>query len=450
MKKRELIFGGFILISIGLFSCQSTNENYKEAINNSEFIHRSMKSLTDVIVYDIFSPPVASRIYAYPSIAAYEALQPSYPEYNTLAGQLGGLSPIPQPDPDLEYSPELASVHAFLTVGKALIFSEAKLTESENAIYKEIKETGIPSHVYDNSMDYGKKVADHILAWANKDNYKETRTFPKYSVNEEEMAWKPTPPDYMDGIEPSWNKIRTFVIDSANQFVPLPPTEFSMDENSLFYKELIEVYEIGKNLSDEQTEIAQFWDCNPYVSQHFGHVMFATKKITPGGHWIGITSIACRQSKVDLMASTEAYAKTSIALADGFISAWDEKWRSILVRPETLINKFIDDDWAPLLQTPPFPEYTSAHSVISAAAATILTDLFGPEYHFVDTTENEFGLPTRMFDSFKQASEEAAISRLYGGIHYSPACEIGIDQGRKVGGFIVDNLRTRQEEKEAI
>ena len=408
-------------------------------------IHRSMKKLTDVIVYDIFSPPVASRIYAYPSIAAYEALIHAHPGYQTLASQLNGLEAVPNPEADQEYSYPLASLHAFLTVGKALIFSEQDIEELEQEIYGQY-EDALSGDVYDRSMDYGRVVADHILAWANEDNYKESRSYPKFTVNDAPGRWQPTPPDYMDGIEPHWSSIRPFVLDSANQFVPPPPVEFSLDEGSEFRQQLMEVYETGKQLDDEQTEVASFWDCNPYVSHHQGHVMFATKKITPGGHWIGIASIAARQTGADLMKSVETYALTSIALMDGFISCWDEKYRSSLIRPETLINIHVDEDWVPLLQTPPFPEYTSGHSVISSAAAVALTDLYGDNFAFTDSTEYEYGLPPRDFPSFLKASEEAAISRLYGGIHYMMAIENGVDQGRDVGNFVISNLQMRKEE----
>jgi hypothetical protein len=248
----------------------------------------------------------------------------------------------------------------------------------------------------------------------------------------------------MEGIEPHWNKIRPFLIDSATQFVPDPPTPFDMDKESIFYKELIEVYEVGVNLDDEQKEIASFWDCNPYVSHHRGHAMFATKKITPGGHWIGITAIASRQANLDLMKTVETYARVSIALSDAFIVCWDEKWRSILIRPETVINEYLDEDWVPFLQTPPFPEYTSGHSVISTAAAMTLTDLLGENFQFADTTEMEYGLPMREFDSFLGASQEAAVSRLYGGIHYMPAITNGVAQGKEVGAFIIENLDTQK------
>ena len=207
----------------------------------------------------------------------------------------------------------------------------------------------------------------------------------------------------------------------------------------------MEVYEVGKNLSQEQKEIASFWDCNPYVMNVTGHVMAATKKITPGGHWIGIVKIACKKAETDPMKTAEAYALTSIALADGFISCWDEKFRSNLIRPETVINKYIDEEWVPLLQTPPFPEYTSGHSVISNAAATALTSIFGDNFSFRDDTEVKYGLTVREFDSFFDASEEAAISRLYGGIHYMPAIENGVTQGRKLGDYVVDKLKLRNE-----
>jgi hypothetical protein len=174
--------------------------------------------------------------------------------------------------------------------------------------------------------------------------------------------------------------------------------------------------------------------------------MFATKKITPGGHWIGITDLACKKAGADMMESTEAYTLVSIALADAFISCWDEKYRSNLVRPETVINVYIDEDWRPTLQTPPFPEHTSGHSVISRAAAITLTDIFGDPFPFTDTVEEEYGLPARSFGSFLEASEEAAVSRLYGGIHYRPAIDYGVEQGEKVGKFIVDKIETRESQ----
>lgn len=443
MLKRVL--PALFFVQVFFYSCEE-NTAYKTILNDPESYHGAVKQLTDVIVYDIFSPPVASRVYVYPSIAAFEVLAKFNPDtLRTMAGQLHGLKPVPDPKED-NINPQLATIHAFLTVGKTLIFSEDKIDDYRENFYQTLDENGLPSSVKQNSLAYGEIVAQHILQWADGDMYKQTRTYPKYTVRDETFKWKPTPPDYMEGIEPHWNKIRTMVIDSARQFLPKPPLELSMNESSPFFKELKEVYDVGRNLDAEGTEIAKFWDCNPYVSHHRGHAMFATKKITPGGHWIGIVAIATRKANSDFKETVEAYTRTSIALFDAFISCWDEKWRSIVVRPETLINQYMDEQWVPLLQTPPFPEYTSGHSVISRAAAITLTDFYGDDFSFTDTTENEYGLPTRKFNSFLEASEEAALSRLYGGIHYRMAIDEGIAQGEGVGKHVVANLKTRKDQ----
>ena len=428
---------------------EQVDPRYQEEAADPEFVHRSMKQLSDVIVHDIFSPPVASRIYVYASIAGYEAALKGYPEYQSLAGQLQGLESLPGVEEGEDYCYPLASVHAFLTVGKKLIFSEDKMEAFEEGIYEEFRDLKMPAAVYERSMAFGDAVAAHIIDWASKDMYHETRTYPKYSITDDPSKWQPTPPDYMDGIEPHWRMIRTMVLDSAQQFSPPPPTEFSTDPKSKFMKETVEVYEALRVPDSAEAEdrkaIAQFWDCNPYVSHHTGHVMYATKKITPGGHWIGIAQIASRKAGADFMKSLEAYAMTSIALFDGFISCWDEKYRSNLVRPETVINRYVDEDWLPTLQTPPFPEHTSGHSVISRAAAVALTEVYGDHFDFVDTTEEEYGLPARSFQSFIHASSEAAISRLYGGIHYRPAIDYGVAQGEKVGDFVVKRVKMKRQ-----
>ncbi|MFN9379502.1 MAG: vanadium-dependent haloperoxidase [Bacteroidota bacterium] len=429
-----------------LLSCEVDESLYLEKASNPAHLHKAQKMLTDVMVHDIFSPPVASRIYVYSSIAAYETMVSGNPDFISLAGQLTALDKIPLPNKNHQICFPVAAVHAYVTVGTRLIFSEDKMDDFISEMHKTYKEAGVPQGVLNQSKKYGEEVANHIIAWADKDNYKQTRTFPKYSIDEDPTRWQPTPPAYMDAVEPSWNKIRPFMMDRANQFAPPPPTPFSSDVNSQFYKEAMEVYNLGNDSIsvEEKKDIASFWDCNPFVSHFSGHVMFATKKISPGGHWIGITKLAAVKAKLDFMKTAEAYAWVSIGLADAFISCWDEKYRSELNRPETYINKYIDDKWRPTLQTPPFPEYTCGHSLASATTAEILTHLFGEDFEFEDTVEKEFGLPTRNFQSFKQAASEAAMSRLWGGIHYMPAIVNGSRQGSNLGSFIVKTLKTQK------
>ena len=402
------------------------------------------KNLTNVIISDIFTPPVASRIYAYSNIAAYEASVPNSPTYQSLAGQLNGLSPVPGPENQSVYYP-LSSIVAFSTVGRGLVFDKDAMQQYEDAFLKQVKEVGIANDIYEASVSYGLKVADHILAWARKDGYKDREALTRYNILNKPGTWEPTPPDYMPAIEPHWDKIRTLVLDSAEQFPPPPPTSFDTAGNSKFYEEALEVYDAVKNASSEEIEIAKFWDCNPNISYTKGHVMYYTQKISPGGHWISIASLATSKEDLPFMERSAVFTLTATCLMDAFISCWDEKYRSHLIRPETYINRYMDKNWRPLLQTPAFPEYTSGHSVISRAAAEALTYMMGDNFAFKDSTEVEFGLPMREFESFFDASDEAAISRMYGGIHYMPACINGVEQGKKVADYILSRIQLKAD-----
>ncbi|WP_153796660.1 vanadium-dependent haloperoxidase [Foetidibacter luteolus] len=421
------------------------SQDWKAKSGKADYLHRTIKKVTDIMVFDIYSPPVASRTYAYISIAGYEAAIQGNTGSISLAGQLHQLKPVPVPEADKELSNTAAAVFAICNTAKALVISEEKVDAFLKEVLQEFKNDGVPDEVIANSQAYGKLVAAHILAWAAGDNYKQTRSLPKYMVSEEPSTWKPTPPAYIKAIEPHWNKIRTFIIDSAEQFKPIPPPAFSTKKESRFYKEAMAVRNVGLKLTREQNEIANFWDCNPFKMNVRGHVMFATKKISPGGHWVNITAEACQKVNADVIKSAEAYACLAIALADGFISCWTEKYRSNVIRPETYINQYIDPNWLPLLQTPPFPEYTSGHSVVSGAAAVVLTKIFGDNFSYTDSTEVEFELPPRTFTSFKQAAQEAAISRFYGGIHYMPAIDNGLKEGSDLGLFIVRKIKTRKQ-----
>jgi len=425
--------------------CSKEDQGFPQMTLDPQHLHAAQQMLTDVMVHDIFSPPVASRIYAYAGIAAFEAIVPGNPAFRSLAGQLNELPSGPVPKPGNAVCFPIAAVHAYVRTGTRLIFSEEKMDVFLKDLDEKYLKAGVSRMVLKHSADFGQAVADHIIAWADQDNYKQTRTFPKYTVDENPRRWQPTPPAYMDGVEPNWSRIRPFFMDSARQFTPPPPTPFSAEPGSPFFQEAMVVYRLqGDSVSlEEKKAIAAFWDCNPFVSHFSGHVMFATKKISPGGHWIGITGLACKQAKADFDHTAEAYARVGIGLADAFISCWTEKYHSELIRPETYINRYIDSKWMPLLQTPPFPEYTSGHSVASGASAEILTQLFGEPFPYKDTVEEAYGLPPRDFGSFREAAQQAAISRLWGGIHYPPAILSGSEQGRAVGQHMVKNLQTR-------
>ncbi|CAN5760600.1 hypothetical protein BH11BAC3_BH11BAC3_13040 [soil metagenome] len=416
--------------------CFAQGENWE---TDAAPLHRAQKALTDVIIHDIFSPPVASRIYVYTNIAAYEVLVKADKNYHSLTGQINSFPVIPAATKKVNLS--LAAVNAFLITGKNLVFSEAIMQDSINHILEWYQQKGMKPELFKSSLAYGKQVADIVLQWVAKDKYKETRSLRRYSYLKEEGKWIPTPPAYMAAIEPYWSKIRPLAMDSCNQFQPELALPFSKEKSSSFYLEAKEVYDTTINLSAANRAIASFWDCNPFAVSTDGHLMYAVKKISPGGHWISIAGLVCRNSNEGILKTSAAYTLTSIALFDGFISCWDEKYRSNVIRPETYINKYMDESWRPLLQTPPFPEYTSGHSVISTAAAAVLASLFGDNTAFDDDTEVEFGLPVKHFSSFTEACNQAAISRLYGGIHYRAAIVNGQTEGRKLGQWVARKVR---------
>ena len=430
-----------IICILLLFSCKKESEKIEIT---AEDYHKVTDKLTSVMVHDIFSPPVASRVYVYPNIAAYEVLNSKDSKYNSLVSQLNGLTAFTTENNSNNVDKKLAALIAYLDVAKELVFSKEKIELYRDSLFTVWKNRN--ENAFLSAKEYSKPFSKHVKNWMNSDSYKETRTMPDFNISSDNPGiWEPTPPAYMKGIEPHWNKIRTFVLDSAAQFKPIPPPKFSMEKESAFFKELKYVYDLTNEIKEkgndsEELKIAQFWDCNPFVAVNKGHFMFASKKITPGAHWIGICKIAAKKTDSDFEKTVFAYTKTSIAIFDAFISCWDEKYRSNLVRPETLINKLMDDSWTPLLQTPPFPEYTSGHSVVSGATAEVLTAIFGDNFYFEDTTEIPYGLPMRKFTSFRNAAKEAAISRIYGGIHYNAAVNEGLTQGIQVGHFVNKSL----------
>ncbi|HXH18943.1 MAG TPA: vanadium-dependent haloperoxidase, partial [Chitinophagales bacterium] len=280
--------------------------------------------------------------------------------------------------------------------------------------------------------------------WANSDNYIQTRNMPRFTVVDTPGSWLPTPPKYLEALEPHWFKVRPFVLDSTSQFRKPLWYKFSTDSTSDFYKRVKEVYALVKNLSDEQVQIARFWDDNPSPLNVQGHVVTTNRQNTPGGHWLGIARIAARKKNLSLAETCEALSMTAIAIADAFKVIWDTKYVCNNIRPVTYIGKYIDASWSPVLETPNFPEFSSGHSGISAAAAYVLTQRFGENFSFTDSTNVPFGYPARKFSSFNEAAKEAAMSRVYGGIHYIPSCEIGAEQGRMVGELVEMKIRTRK------
>lgn len=416
-----------ILISV-LFWCCCMNTVSAQ----TEILNDAVKNVTKAIVYDVFSAPAASRIYAYSTIAAYEVMQMGIEEYHSFENDINQFPSLPTPENDMEINYELAGIYALYYTAKSFLFSEETILFHITAL--RIRYAFLESEKVNRDSElYGKLVAEKIISWSESDGFTHIRSLPRYALIEKEGSWTPTPPDYADASEPYWGKLRTFVLDSATAVKPQACLVFSIDSNSLFYRNALDVYKIGNQLTEEQKMIALFWDDNPFTTKYIGHMQYAEKKFSPAGHWLDITRVAIELSKTDIIKAAQIYAVVSMTNADAFISCWAEKYTSNLLRPETYINKYIDAQWKPFLQTPPFPEYTSGHSTISSASATILTYYFGSGFVFTDSSETIYDLPPRTFGSFAWAANEASISRVYGGIHFKKSVEQGSNQGYDIG-----------------
>ncbi|MGK2861015.1 MAG: vanadium-dependent haloperoxidase [Chitinophagaceae bacterium] len=433
---------GIVLLS----SCSEKAGDYKKYTNNPILYCKTVKMLNDVVLENNFPPMIASRNYAYANIAAYETMVAGNEQFQTLSGQIKHLPAMPKPEAGKEIDFSLAALFSFTKVGNAVTFPEGSMMNYYDELKTKAREAGMTSSILNNTIAFSDTIVATVLKWSKDDNYAQTRSAEKYTVRDEEGRWVPTPPMYAQAVEPKWNTVRCLTLDSCSQFKPARPPAFDIkNKNSEYYKALIEVKNIGENLTEEQKHIADFWDDNPFKLNVSGHVMFATKKFSPPGHWMNIVGIAAKEAKTDFPTTVAAYTETAISLFDAFISSWDEKFRSNLVRPETAINKYLGEDWRPHIQTPPFPSYTSAHATNSAAAAEVMSYWFGDKLSFIDTSLLEFGIESRRINSFREAAKEAAMSRLYGGIHYRFDNDQGNKAGTKLGEYIVQRLKLKKE-----
>ncbi|QLF69098.1 vanadium-dependent haloperoxidase [Peteryoungia desertarenae] len=381
-----------------------------------------------------YSPPVASRAFAYLGITAYEANASGNPALKSLAGQLNGLTPLPSRNPAVTYD-DVVVLNAALASAAGYFFDNTgptgqrtmkRVTERMAARVSE----GVDPQVLAASEAHGRAIFEHVRAWADQDGGAKVQNmgFPlDYAVSTEPGRWVPTSTigQQQTPLLPQWASNRTFAMPKPETCNLPPPPEYSEAEGSEFRKEAEEVYLAVKNLTPEQEIIARFWSDDPMLSP------------TPPGHWIAIALDALDMVDADGAKSADLLARLGVGLADAFIGCWYSKFDFDLIRPVTYIRKVMDPTWEPILITPPFPEYPSGHSTQSGAAATVLTAFFGENFAFIDDTHVDDGLAARSFPSFWAAAEEAGISRLYGGIHFRAAIDRGLDQGRCIGEYTV-------------
>lgn len=365
------------------------------------------------------------RIYSYSGIAAYASIYPGIAENSPnrfIIDRLNNFPALPAISSGKSYYWP-ASVNAALAFMNRVMFPMASPTGKAaiDSLEREIKKSfpaDSPDSVIFFSAEYGRQVAEVIFQWAEMDGYR-SANYP-YSSPEGRGMWKPTAPSYAKAVSPYWGRIRTIVPGSNNNTEPGPPPEYSENRKSGFYKMVRQVYEMSNQITPEQRNIALFWkDINPGV--------------TAPGHWLNILRQVMKNEKTTLDKGAFAYALSGIALNDTWISSWKTRYRYNLLRPITYIQTVMGyKDWAPPIPTPPHPEYPGGHAALSAAVASALTVVYGNDYSFTDHTYEHLNLLPRKYPSFWAIAQEAAISKVYGGIHYKLSVDVGLQQGREV------------------
>lgn len=380
-----------------------------------------------------FSPPVAARALGYANLAAYEAISPGLANNRSMDAAMNYSYTLPYASASKKYNWALVSNAAYFQSIKALFpttnSSNLQLIDSLYLALKATISATESSEVISRSESYGAEVADVIYNWSSTDNGHQaySNLFPtSYTTPTGPGMWEPTPPAFQPiPLLPYWGNNRPFVASNmSSACLPPAPLEYSTDPASAFYQEGLEVYTVSQNLTQDQRDIALFWadGANTY---------------TPPGHLLNIATQLIKEDQLSLGEASEVYVRMGLAVTDAFIACWKAKYTYSLMRPVTYIQKNIDAAWLPLITTPPFPEYTSGHSSVSGASSEVLTSFFGANRAFTDQTNAEFGFSARSFNSFYQAAEEAANSRLYGGIHYRNGNVKGIACGKQIGKNIV-------------
>lgn len=395
------------------------------------------------------SPTFASRCFGYIGLTMYESVVNGYQEYQSVAPSLNGLGRLPQPENGMEYNWPLA-----LNAGQAEILrniyiqtsdkNKKKIDSLEHHFEILFKKIYPDESISDRSILYGKKIAQSIFEWSKTDGGHRAylKNFDKKLVFAEKPGcWRP--PLYAQSfshfpLHPHWGENRTFL--AVNSLIPDPVClPFDTVPGSPYFNQFKMVYEKKKSLTREDKEAAIWWSDDP------------DETFTPPGHSYYLATLAIRKAKPALIKCAETYARVGMAVADAFRNCWKWKYQFFTERPNTYITQHIDPEWESFWPDPPFPAFPSGHAIQAAAAATVLTDLYGENFAFTDSAHvgrkrdetRNADFKARHFNSFLEVAEETANSRFYGGIHTPQDNATGLEKGK----IIANNINRLQWRK---
>lgn len=426
----------FLVITLLLVSCQKDkNDPAPAALSHEVATEWYHLLLTLTKETPGFTPPVAARAFGYCGIALYEGMVPGAGQATSLQGQINGLNKgsIPTASGNYDYEIVANSILAamarkmYRNTSPANIQLIAQLETNQFNILAE----KVSSDIAMQSQAYGIAVAEAVYQYSLTDMQDECfkNNFPDTYVSPVGAGlWVPTPPLFQKALQPYWGAVRPFISQNLIPVQPAGPPSYSTVPGSKFYQEGIEVYTVSQHLTAEEKVIAEFWSDDP------------GKTATPPGHSISIAVQMIQNENLNLWETAEILARVGMGTHDAFVSCWKSKYDFNLLRPVTYIQELFDPTWSSYLSTPPFPEYTSGHSVQTGAAAAIMSHYFGDNYAFTDRTHvqrTDINGSPREFSSFSELADEAAFSRLYGGIHFRAAILDGVEQGKQIGQNLI-------------
>jgi len=416
-----------------------------------QFVADWVRTSQAVVRAERLAPPAAARISAYASLALYEGYAADRRSgLRSLAGQLNGLWSVPLAVRERPVDGATVAAAAERIVLDSLFSQGSASTKRAidsltTAQIARRRSSGVGADGSARSVDHGLALGRAILAWAATDGFLQTRGRP-WQAPRSFAQWvntaatdphvvqagepRTTLPKFSQTqpTEPHWGTLRTFALRNGDECAPARPPVYSEQRGSDFWKMGKELYDSASNLSPEKREIARFWADNPDA---------------PGSQWLGVVTQMIGRRNVTADRAAEAFALTSVAIADSYIAIWRQKYRSMVVRPVTYVQRVFNPKWQPALVTPPFPEYPSDHSALSGAVVEVLVRLMGDTVAFTDSTRTNVGVPARSFRNFTHARDEAGVSSIYAGLHFVPSVVQGATQGQCVGERVLGRLRTR-------
>ncbi len=381
------------------------------------------------------SPPVSGILnnnnFGYIGVGLYEAVRPGIKGSESLSSKLYQMPSMPSADAKEDYLWR-ASANAALA-GLTRVFSvgltdesKASIDSLENAYNQRLQAEN--NEAFTRSQAFGRSVATAIYEWSNSDSFKLSNA--GYVPPVFPGAWEPTPPTFANAAGPYVKNARPFLESNLSPATPPLRIPYAEDKTSEFYKAAKEVYDISNTLTPEQKETANLW----------ADVGGVGKGYPVPGHAVSIVTQVLEKKSANLGEAAQIYAKTSIVYRDAVIVLWKQKYHYNLLRPVTYIKRFIDTGWLPFVPTPPYPEYPSAIAFIYGGVMQVLTREFGDNIPVTDNTYAWNGSTPRQYASFSKLAEEAAISRLYAGIHYKFSIEDGLEMGKKLGDQVAGIL----------